>query len=55
MNYYIFLGYLILQIIFLLTFFLLRKSKKSKTMFNGIMIIFTFNIFVMPSIILNNK
>lgn len=46
MNYYIFLGYLILQIIFLLTFFLLRKSKKSKTMFNGIMIIFTFNILV---------
>lgn len=54
MNFYIFLGSFILQIIFLLTFLLLRKSTKSKTIkFNGIMIIFTFNILVAIYILCN--
>lgn len=54
MNYYIFLGTFISQIIFLLTIFLLKKQKKFKKIrFNGIMIVFTFNILV-SIYILNN-
>lgn len=47
MNYYIFWGIFILQILLLLSLFLLKKSKKFKKIrFSEIIIIFTFNILV---------
>ena len=48
MNYYIFLGIFILQIVSLLSLFLLKKSKKLKKIrfINEIMIIFSFDILV---------